>query len=127
MYSGAIDQIKSLLTLPSRRPSFGRSTSLGTENISVTRELFSELHCQHVVICAGTEAIYEDMIEWLHVRQFAQEGDHIRSRADITELAQQPRHWQDNPFISQVLFLEFVDFVIGMMNDRNGQRLADQP
>src|SRR5687767_8021464 len=127
MYSGAIDQIKSLLTLPSRRPSFGRRTSLGTENISVRRELFSELHCQHVVICAGTEAIYEDMIEWLHVRQFAQEGDHIRSRADIPKFAQQPRHGQDNTFIPKVLFLEFVDLVIGMMNDCNSQRLASQP
>src|SRR3970040_176159 len=58
----------------------GASLWDGGRRIQARRGLSSQFNRQRVVIGACTEAVNQDVIEWLHVRQFAQERDHVRGR-----------------------------------------------
>src|SRR6185503_6961450 len=84
----------------------------------LTGALTSQLDSQGSIIRTSAKAIDENVIQGLQVWQLAQEGDHVRGGADVAKFAQKPGHREDNSLVLEVLFLELVDLVIGVMDNR---------
>ena len=63
------------------------------------------------------------MIAGFDLRKLPQKRNHIRCRAHVAEVFQEPRHWKADAFLQQLFFLQLVDLVVGVMNDGDHQFL----
>src|SRR5689334_19027764 len=79
--------------------------------------LSPQLHGKRIIIGSSAKAIDQDVVEGLEIGQLSQEGDHVRGRAHVAKLTQEPGHRQDDSFVLQMLLLELVDLEVGVMDD----------